>query len=37
LKPAQVIELIRNTAEKTADGRRNLIDPKKAIAAAEKL
>jgi len=35
LKPAQVIDLIRRTAEKTPDGRRNLIDPKKAIAAAQ--
>jgi subtilisin family serine protease len=36
LHPAQVIEIIRTTAEKTADGRRNLINPKKAISAAEK-
>jgi subtilisin family serine protease len=35
LTPPQVIDLIRKTAEKTADGRRNLIDPKKAIATAE--
>jgi len=35
LTPAQVIDIIRKTAEKTADGRRNLIDPKKAIAAAQ--
>jgi len=35
LKPAEVIGIIRGTAEKTADGRRNLIDPKKAVAAAE--
>jgi hypothetical protein len=35
LAPAQVIALIRSTAEKTPDGRRNLIDPKKAVAAAE--
>lgn len=34
LKPAEAIDIIRKTAEKTADGRRNLIDPKKAIAAA---
>ena len=34
LKPAEVIDIIRRTAEKTADGRRNLIDPKKAVAAA---
>ncbi len=37
LKPTQVIDVIRKTAEKTADGRRNLIDPKKAVAAAEKM
>ncbi len=35
LKPAQVIGVIRKTAEKTADGRRNLIDPRKAVAAAQ--
>jgi subtilisin family serine protease len=34
LKPPEVIDIIRKTAEKTADGRRNLIDPKKAVAAA---
>ena len=34
LKPAGVIALIRDTAEKTADGRRTLINPKKAIDAA---
>ncbi len=34
LKPEQVIDVIRRTAEKTADGRRNLIDPKKAVSAA---
>jgi subtilisin family serine protease len=34
LNPAQVIEIIRDTADKTADGRRNLINPKKAIEAA---
>jgi hypothetical protein len=34
LKPADVIELIVSTAERTADGRRNLIHPKKALAAA---
>jgi len=37
LTPPQVIEIIRKTAEKTADGRRNLIDPKKAIAAAQNM
>jgi subtilisin family serine protease len=35
LTPQQVIAIIRDTAEKTADGRRTLINPKKAIAAAE--
>jgi len=35
LTPPQVIDIIRKTAEKTADGRRNLIDPKKAVAAAQ--
>jgi subtilisin family serine protease len=35
LTPPQVIALIRKTAEKTPDGRRTLIDPKKALAAAE--
>jgi subtilisin family serine protease len=35
LTPPQVIGIIRQTAEKTADGRRNLIDPKKAVAAAQ--
>jgi len=34
LHPAAVIELIVSTAERTADGRRNLINPKKALAAA---
>ena len=34
LTPPQVIDAIRKTAEKTADGRRTLINPKKAIAAA---
>ena len=34
LKPVEVIALIASTAEKTADGRRTLINPKKAIAAA---
>jgi subtilisin family serine protease len=36
LKPEQVIDIIRKTADKTPDGRRNLINPKKAIAATEK-
>lgn len=35
LTPPQVIEIIRETAEKTADGRRVLIHPRKAIAAAQ--
>jgi subtilisin family serine protease len=34
LKPAEVIAIIRNTAEKSADGRRTLVHPAKAIAAA---
>ncbi|MEP7059044.1 MAG: S8 family serine peptidase [Caldimonas sp.] len=34
LKPEQLIRLIVDTAERTPDGRRNLIDPKKALAAA---
>ncbi len=35
LKPAEVIAIIVETAEKTADGRRNLIHPAKAVAAAK--
>jgi len=35
LAPPQVIALIRDTADKTPDGRRTLIDPKKAVAAAQ--
>jgi subtilisin family serine protease len=31
LTPPEVIELIRNTADKTADGRRTLVNPKKAL------
>ena len=34
LKPAEVISLIQRTAEKTTDGRRTLIHPAKALAAA---
>ncbi len=34
LKPTQVIDIIVSTADKTADGRRTLVNPKKAIAAA---
>lgn len=36
LKPKDVINIIRTTAEKTADGRRTLINPKKAVDAAMK-
>ncbi|HET6437430.1 MAG TPA: S8 family serine peptidase [Anaeromyxobacter sp.] len=36
LDPPAVIDLIVRTAEKTADGRRTLIDPAKAVAAAER-
>ena len=35
LTPPQVIAIIRETAEKTDDGRRVLIHPRKAIAAAQ--
>ena len=35
LTPPQVIAIIRDTAEKTPDGRRHLIDPRKAVAAAQ--
>jgi subtilisin family serine protease len=35
LTPTQLIAIIRDTAEKTADGRRNLIHPAKALAAAQ--
>jgi subtilisin family serine protease len=35
LTPPQVIALIRGTADRTPDGRRTLINPKKAVAAAE--
>ena len=34
LKPAEVIAIIQKTAEKTGDGRRTLIHPAKALAAA---
>jgi hypothetical protein len=34
LRPAEVIKIIVDTGERTADGRRNLIHPKKALAAA---
>lgn len=36
LTPVEVIAIIRETAEKTPDGRRILIHPAKAIAAAQK-
>jgi subtilisin family serine protease len=35
LTPEQLIDIIVNTAERTADGRRNLMHPKKAVAAAK--
>ncbi|MBL8286890.1 MAG: S8 family serine peptidase [Rubrivivax sp.] len=34
LTPPQLIRIIVETAERTADGRRNLIDPKKAVEVA---
>jgi subtilisin family serine protease len=34
LKPAELIDIIVKTAERSADGRRNLIHPQKALAAA---
>ncbi|HEX7436610.1 MAG TPA: S8 family serine peptidase [Caldimonas sp.] len=34
LTPEQLIRIITDTAERTPDGRRNLINPKKALAAA---
>lgn len=36
LSPVEVITIVRETAEKTADGRRILLNPAKALAAAEK-
>ena len=36
LTPAELIAIIRETAEKTADGRRILMHPAKALAAAQK-
>ena len=36
LKPEQIIAIIRDTVEKTPDGRRMLLHPAKAMAAAEK-
>ena len=35
LTPPQLIAIIRRTADKTADGRRHLINPKKAVAQAQ--
>jgi len=35
LTPAQVIKLIRDTADKTPDGRRTLVNPKKALQSVE--
>jgi subtilisin family serine protease len=35
LTPPEVIRVIRDTADKTADGRRVLVNPRKAIAAVE--
>ncbi len=35
LTPPRVIEIIVSTADKTADGRRTLVNPKKALAAAQ--
>jgi subtilisin family serine protease len=34
LKPTQIVDIIVTTADKTADGRRTLANPKKAVAAA---
>jgi subtilisin family serine protease len=36
LQPPEVIRIIRDTADATADGRRHLINPKNALAAAQK-
>ena len=35
LAPSQVIALIRDNADKTPDGRRTLINPKKTLVAAQ--
>jgi hypothetical protein len=35
LTPPQLIAIIRDTADKTSDGRRHLINPKKAVEAAQ--
>jgi subtilisin family serine protease len=34
LTPTELIRIITDTADRSADGRRNLVDPKKALAAA---
>ena len=34
LTPAELIRIITDTADRSADGRRNLVNPKKALAAA---
>jgi hypothetical protein len=34
LKPPEVIDVVVKTAERSADGRRNLVHPRKALAAA---
>jgi subtilisin family serine protease len=36
LTPGQLIEIITSTAEKTADGRRTLVHPAKAVEGARK-
>ncbi|MEP7274812.1 MAG: S8 family serine peptidase [Betaproteobacteria bacterium] len=36
MTPAEVIALIRSTADKTADGRRALVNPKKAVETASR-
>jgi len=36
LTPTQIIAIIRDTVEKTPDGRRMLLHPARALAAAEK-
>jgi len=35
LKPQEVIAIIISTADRTADGRRNLINPRKAVELAK--
>ncbi|MFO1271114.1 MAG: S8 family serine peptidase [Rubrivivax sp.] len=35
LTPTDLVRIIEGTAERTADGRRNLINPRKAVAAAQ--